>query len=362
MSPQDSSTLSQYLARFSQSLVSLPHAEREDILRELQSHFDDALKAGQAPATIVERMGPPDRVAEAMAQERLVLVDRQRSAREIARLILRAALGPFLWGMLALLSVCIVNLLYVYANLLTQMHATGYQVLRLVIFNLPACLIIGLPLGILFTGIVGLPAIARTFSPSLYRRLQLPVSLAILATGLLASLVSFVFNDQVVTRANREVVKLVRLELQHQSWTEEALSPQELTSTALRARLDQMRAAANPASVSPSILDEHTNRLMREATQYHLKFSLPFSCLAMALLGLALGSAAARWSQHRMASRIALGTGVGLVFAAYLSMSWGLHVAPALGHPALAAWLPNLFLIVASLFVGTASMVRRSHA
>jgi len=75
--------------------------------------------------------------------------------------------------------------------------------------------------------------------------------------------------------------------------------------------------------------------------QYYLKFSLPFTCFAFAMVGTPLGM-----RPQRTTGALGLGVSVLIIFAYYvlsfLAQAWG-----QLGYltPMVAAWLPNLITV-----------------
>ena len=82
-----------YLDRIAR-LQRLPAAERADVLRELSSHLEDGLASGESPATLMERMGTPESVAEALLSERLVSVERQGSPLRLVGIVVQATALP----------------------------------------------------------------------------------------------------------------------------------------------------------------------------------------------------------------------------------------------------------------------------
>lgn len=61
-----------YLEEFRKGLVKVEPADRDEIVREIESHIADALNAGQSVAAVLERLGSADRLARAMAAASLL--------------------------------------------------------------------------------------------------------------------------------------------------------------------------------------------------------------------------------------------------------------------------------------------------
>jgi uncharacterized membrane protein len=64
-------TFERYLSDFNNALSRVEPAERQDALREIESHFADAAAAGASPAEVVARLGSPRLLAAALRAEGL---------------------------------------------------------------------------------------------------------------------------------------------------------------------------------------------------------------------------------------------------------------------------------------------------
>jgi uncharacterized membrane protein len=148
-----------YLATFRSGIKGAPHADREEFVRELDSHIAEAQAAGEPVGAILYRLGPPDRLARAYRAE----------------LMLSSGNGHFVLRFFAVLGV-------------------------LITASIPSMIIIplllGLGLGGLTTGIVAIvfaaiPALDATFydgvsSEALNRALGALTGLGLVAGGLAA--------------------------------------------------------------------------------------------------------------------------------------------------------------------------------
>lgn len=61
-----------YLTQFEAALVRFPTAERQDIVREIESHIAEAVSAGASVADVLVRLGAPDRLARAYTAEAIL--------------------------------------------------------------------------------------------------------------------------------------------------------------------------------------------------------------------------------------------------------------------------------------------------
>lgn len=338
MPTTESPVIARYLAQLAQVLDPLPQAEKADLLRELSSHFTDALAAGQAPEALVARMGSPEEVGHALLVERMAVIDRGRSARDLRAIVLRAPLRPFMLTGAAFLAISLANLLYLYGGILIREGLTLDVLLKLLAWNAPAVMVITLPVATFFAGLNGSRRVAEALSRPYFARLWPRFCGFTLAMGVLVSLAGAGLNDSLVVAANRKVGDWIRVDLQGQSHaTPEARSPQELTRAELSQRIARQRAALREESATTR------EALIAQETQYHLKLALPFASLAMAALGLALGRVGTRRRWQRLSGLMELGVGGVVVGSSYLMLALGLGAAPLLG-PMLGAWLPVLLL------------------
>lgn len=129
------------------------------------------------------------------------------------RYILRELIRPFLAGVGGFLVMNLINLLYIYASLIVQSGVPVDVVARLLLFNLPAILVITFPVAYLFATLIAVGRLSRDFEIVAlracgvsFRRLCAPV----LAGAVLVAGAGFVCNDQLVPWSNRQVVDLVR--------------------------------------------------------------------------------------------------------------------------------------------------------
>ncbi|MBM3273659.1 MAG: LptF/LptG family permease [Candidatus Sericytochromatia bacterium] len=131
----------------------------------------------------------------------------------IDRYVVRELIRPFFSGIAAFVMMNLVNLLYIYASLIVQSQVPVDVVVKLLLYNLPAIMVITFPVAYMFAVLVGIGRLARDSEITAlracgisFRRMCIPV----VALSLVVSAFGFVFNDRVVPWANRQVVDLVR--------------------------------------------------------------------------------------------------------------------------------------------------------
>jgi uncharacterized membrane protein len=58
-----------YVEHFASALRKVPAPEREELVMEIRTHISDAIDAGAPTADVLDRLGPPDRLAKAYRAE-----------------------------------------------------------------------------------------------------------------------------------------------------------------------------------------------------------------------------------------------------------------------------------------------------
>lgn len=61
-----------YLEQFEAGLQGLPSAERQDIVREIESHIAEAVSAGSSVADVLVRLGAAERLARAYTADAIL--------------------------------------------------------------------------------------------------------------------------------------------------------------------------------------------------------------------------------------------------------------------------------------------------
>lgn len=129
------------------------------------------------------------------------------------RYLTRELIRPFLAGIGGFVMMNLVNLLYIYAQLIVQSQIAISVVLRLLLYNLPAIMVITFPVAYLFATLVAVGRLSRDFEITALRacgtsftRMCVPV----IVFSLVVSAFGFWFNDRIVPWSNRQVVDLVR--------------------------------------------------------------------------------------------------------------------------------------------------------
>jgi uncharacterized membrane protein len=78
----------QYLEQFRLHLRRIPAPEREEIAREITSHFAEARAQGRQVTEVIDRLGPPQRLARSYQTE--TILDRRGTARSFVSVFIAA--------------------------------------------------------------------------------------------------------------------------------------------------------------------------------------------------------------------------------------------------------------------------------
>ncbi|MBU6428285.1 MAG: LptF/LptG family permease [Cyanobacteria bacterium REEB65] len=136
------------------------------------------------------------------------------------RYLVREMILPYVSAIAAFVMMNIVNLLYIFASLIVQSHVAVGVVVRLLLYNLPAIMVITFPVAYMFSVLYVTGRMARDSEITALRacgvsfgRLCLPL----IAGSVVVSAGGFWMNDRVVPWANHQVVTLVRTMMLRQS-------------------------------------------------------------------------------------------------------------------------------------------------
>lgn len=249
-----------YLDRIARGLDRLPAAEREDVLREIRSHLEDGLAAGEPASVLLERMGAPESVAEAMLSERLVAVERRRSPLQLAAIVLQAAAIPLV---LVLVIFGVLELIYWKASTNPEPWTADKM-----FANWTVLAALMMPWILMVLGTFGLPKLHRELSASLFRRMLPYLTAVIMGLSVLVTAGAYAVADGAFQSGSGKRGELSDLQARREKARErlQAQSPHNYRA------LDRARETFED-------LDQ----------QYTLYSSLPLIHLGAAALGLSLG-------------------------------------------------------------------------
>lgn len=122
-------------------------------------------------------------------------------------------LGPFLVGVVGFVMVLAVDLLFTMADLIINKGVPLWAVLKLLIYKLPAIMVLTFPVSTLFATAMALGRLAkdneivalRTSGVTLFR-----IAAPIMVLGILVSLASYFTNEKVVPHANHVANNIIR--------------------------------------------------------------------------------------------------------------------------------------------------------
>lgn len=136
------------------------------------------------------------------------------------RYIFKEVWRPFIMGTAGFIVMNLANLLYIYANLIVQSGVPVMVVLQLLLYNLPAIVVITFPVAFLFATLLACGRMAKDSEIIALRSVGTPfwrISIPIILASAILSYVGYLVNDDMVPWANRQTVQLVRTLMLRQS-------------------------------------------------------------------------------------------------------------------------------------------------
>lgn len=135
------------------------------------------------------------------------------------RYIAGELIRPFLLGVGGFVVIMLANTLYLYAELIVHSGVAVNVVALLLLYNLPAIIVVTFPVAYLFSTLLAIGRLSKDSEVTAlrsvgvsFRRILLPL----LIGSVLVSYAAFLINDDVVPWANRKTVDLVREMVLHQ--------------------------------------------------------------------------------------------------------------------------------------------------
>ncbi|MFH1683672.1 MAG: LptF/LptG family permease [Candidatus Margulisiibacteriota bacterium] len=131
----------------------------------------------------------------------------------IDRYVLTEMIGPFLIGVVGFMLVLTVDLLFTMADLIINKGVPLWAVLKLLVYKLPAIMVLTFPVSTLFGTAMAMGRLSkdneimalRTSGISLFR-----IAAPIIIMGIVVSVASYVNNEKIVPRANHVASNLIR--------------------------------------------------------------------------------------------------------------------------------------------------------
>lgn len=139
--------------------------------------------------------------------------------RILDKYVLKEFISPFLFGVCAFTAVFIgTGTLYRIANLINQYGASAWAVFRILVLAMPSIIIVTFPMSVLLGSLMAFGRLSSSSELIVMRsggqnfvRLAMPVFIA----AFFISVVSMVFNEYVVPRANNAYNRIINEEVKH---------------------------------------------------------------------------------------------------------------------------------------------------
>ncbi len=112
-----------YLSTLKKQLQILPRSERDDVIREFESHVYEQEQIGRIPADILSRLGNPESYARSYLEQYSDRLRNQGSLPEHARFMFRQAIWPALVVSVLLVAFMQANALFIWWDLIVKGEA-----------------------------------------------------------------------------------------------------------------------------------------------------------------------------------------------------------------------------------------------
>ncbi|MFC1517268.1 LptF/LptG family permease [Candidatus Margulisiibacteriota bacterium] len=131
----------------------------------------------------------------------------------IDRYILSEVMGPFLFGVIGFVIIGMVDILFTLIDLFINSGIPFLVVLRLLIFKIPAIMVLFFPMATLFACMIVLIRMAKDSEITVFRAGGMPmlrIVAPIIIAGFIVTLLSFMVNEKIVPWANHISDNLIR--------------------------------------------------------------------------------------------------------------------------------------------------------
>ncbi len=142
-----------------------------------------------------------------------LLEQHKRFIPTLDRYILSELFGPFFFGVVGFVIIGMVDILFTMVDLFINSGIPFLVVLRLLIYKIPAIMVLFFPMATLFAAMIVLIRMAKDSEITVFRAGGLPmlrIVAPVLFAGLFASMLSFGINEKVVPWANHISDNLIR--------------------------------------------------------------------------------------------------------------------------------------------------------
>jgi len=131
----------------------------------------------------------------------------------VDRYILRELIKPFLAGVAAFIVIMLSNTLFLYAEMIIKSGVPTRAVVALLLYNLPAIMVVTFPVGYLFSTLLVLGRMAKDSEIVAFRSCGVSftrIIMPILIIALIISYLGFLINEKVVPVTNHQSVLIAR--------------------------------------------------------------------------------------------------------------------------------------------------------
>lgn len=289
--------IKKYISKLERNLKQLPRQEKEDIIREIESHIFESIgedKPNNFPPCgepdseyriksdkleeVLKKLGDPKDYARLLISQHIVEIAEKGSFNDNFKLFIKQMLFPFLITALTAIILMLSNTFFLYFDMLQKGNTTFFDCLKLFLFNLPAIIVVIIPMCVLFTVPIAFYSMIRVLDKPNALKSSKVWGMVILV-GIISSLISFGINEVIVPGANHQSVLLAKDIISRNS-----IKPVYFGD---KKSVQEMNFIEARKTISDSKSNSYNTKKM--TFDLYNKFSIPLACLACAIFGSFIG-------------------------------------------------------------------------
>jgi lipopolysaccharide export LptBFGC system permease protein LptF len=290
--------INKYLSKLERNLRQLPKQEKEDILKEIESHIfesigDDDNNRVEKLQTVLKKLGDPKDYARLLIFEHIGSLVEKGSFKDNFSLFVKQMKIPFVISAIFLILLMESNTIFIYANLIhksLKSDVSLFDSILLLLFNSPSIILFSLPrIIVLIIPLCVLFAVPITFytmvksSENKEAIRSVKIWLMVFLFGIISSFVSFGINEIIVPYTSHHIFYNVLREINEKYTPQTTL---EIIETKYSSVLGMNFWETKKQITKLKASGIETGRMNFDL---YTKLSMPLACLACSIFGSFIG-------------------------------------------------------------------------
>jgi lipopolysaccharide export LptBFGC system permease protein LptF len=275
--------IKKYISKLERNLKQLPKQEKEDIIREIESHIYESIGEDEADKTgnldqVLKKLGEPKDYARLLISQHIAELAEKGSFSDNFNLFIRQMRFPFVITALTAIVLMLSNTFVLYAETIIKWDFTNFEIIKLFLFSLPAIIVVIIPMCVLFAVPMAFYSMIRALDKTIGLKSSKVWSMVLLV-GVISSIISFGINEVVVPVANHQSVLLSRDIMSRNSIVPLTFSNKK--------SVQEMSYLEARKTINDYISNGYYTKKM--SFDLYNKLSIPLACLACAIFGSFIG-------------------------------------------------------------------------